>query len=135
MSVNGYTFNEDNARQAINKRWQAARQAASQGLSKINKSQSSLNAWASIVEYQARLAINPDIQTRDTTNAAVFVGRATGYIPSQIDMQAQDNPNGGMNIHISGDIATKLVQLLDKKRLVSDNNNYTKHKHVQIVDV
>ena len=75
--------NPEKARQAINSRWEKAARAARQGLATVSTSRSALVAWSESVGSQARLA--SDIEAgRASTEAARFVGAATGYLRDRV---------------------------------------------------
>lgn len=81
-----------NATEAINKRWQDYREAASEGLSRAapNSQGGSPGAWALIVQKQAELAQDKD-QGFASTKAAEFVGKSIGALDERGKLPRSDD--------------------------------------------
>ena len=114
LSVNSHIISQENASEYSKKRWKAGRDAANLGLNRLNSSGSSLDAWADIVYRQAILAMG---EGRDATNAAKFVGNATGLTPSNVDI-AEIESKGTENVRIDlpANVVVQLLQYIQAKR-------------------
>jgi hypothetical protein len=98
-------------------RWQAAREAAETGLARVIGSESSLNAWSKVVEVQAGLASDASAR-RSSTEAARFVGQATGFLRDRADVSTQQQPKDTL----TGVQLADLRELADKLRAWKQEN-------------
>ena len=115
MSIDGYMISKENASELSKKRWQAAREAANLGLKRLNNSASALQAWEDIVYSQAKEALK---EGRDATNAAKFVGNATGMLPTAVDMHELDaaKPTDNVRIELPAVVVRQLLTFIEEKR-------------------
>ena len=115
MSPDGQLITRENASAYSKKRWKEGRIAANEGLKRLNNSDSSLSAWSDIV-YNAALTAMGD--GRDATNAAKFVGNATGLTPGMIDVQDNEKKEtGNVRIELPVQVVTQLLQYIESKRM------------------
>jgi len=113
------------SRHALNAtRKESARQAAARGLARVRAGknpqaddQNALEAWADIVEAQGKLAKNTD-QGRSSTGAAVFVGRAAGFL-SKEEEQTAEKP-----VQVAVIISDQVAEALLTRVNGVDNYNY-----------
>ena len=114
LTMNSHIIDRENASAYSNKRWKDARKAAELGLNRLNSAGTSLDAWADIIEQQAIQALG---EGRDATNAAKFVGNATGFTPSNVDI-AEIESKGTENVRIDlpANVVVQLLQYIQAKR-------------------
>ena len=109
--------NQENARQAITSRWVAAQEAAITGLARVGGSDSALAAWSNITERQGDLAQLIE-KGRSSTEAARFVGQATGFLRDRADVSTQQQPTDAL----TGVELADLRDLLGKLRAWKQEN-------------
>lgn len=115
LSLNSHIITKENASEYSKKRWKMGRDAANLGLNRLNSTGSSLDAWADIVYSQAIVAMG---EGRDATNAAKFVGNATGLTPSNVDiavMEAKGTDN--VRIDLPASVVVQLLEYIKEKRM------------------
>lgn len=106
------------AQAAALSRHQAAQEAAITGLSRVSTSKSALDAWANIVESQAKLAMDTD-KGRSSTEAARFTGQTTGFLPDRRTNQDENTGQTTLSLSIPTD---SLLLLVDRLRQTSTNS-------------
>jgi hypothetical protein len=99
-----------NAREMQARRYELAREAATDGLARLKPEAGAYGAWSDIVEQQAMLAKDKE-RGRSSTEAARFTGRAVGFLVekgngSQQSLQnhTQSHPPGTVLRDLLGDI-------------------------------
>lgn len=123
MDINGDMITRENASAYAKKRWKEGRIAANLGLQRLNNSESALDAWSDIIEQQALTAMG---EGRDATNAAKFVGNATGLIASQVDYEkSETSKTDNVRIDIPADVIPLLLQALEK----------VKREKIEVIDI
>lgn len=115
LSLTSHIITRENASEYSRKYWKEGRMAANSGLKRLNNSDTSLDAWADIVEQQAIVALG---EGREATNAAKFVGNATGLTPGMIDVQDNEKKEtGNVRIELPVQVVTQLLQYIESKRM------------------
>jgi hypothetical protein len=115
MDINGTMITQENASEYSKKRWRQGRIAANLGLRRLNNSDSALDAWSDIVERQAIQALG---EGRDATNAAKFVGNATGLTPGNVDIRELDaaKETDNVRIELPAVVVRQLLDYIERKR-------------------
>lgn len=112
----GRVLSSARARSMQEKRFTNAVKAARAGLRDLpGANNSSLRAWARIVEAQGKLALDAS-KGRDSTQAARFVGKAADFIPTGHDSGGPGGDSPGLRVDLSPDLAMELLQVLAELR-------------------
>lgn len=120
LTLNSHIITRENASVYSKKRWKDARKHAELGLKRLNSSASSLEAWEDIVYSQALNALG---EGRDATNAAKFVGIATGFTPSNVDLQEMETKRSeNVRIDLPASVVVQLLKYI-KERQAQDIND------------
>lgn len=115
MSVDGDMITQETASEYSRKYWKDGRIAANKGLKRLNNSDTSLDGWTDIVYNQAVIAMG---EGREATNAAKFVGNATGLTPGMIDIQdSETKETGNVRIELPAVVVTQLLAFIESKRM------------------
>src|SRR3990167_1443945 len=96
-----------------NLRWQRAAAAATTGLKRLSNKQSALHAWSKIVEHQGGLAMDPKAK-RSSTEAARFVGQATGFLRDR--QSGGEPPATGATMQISSEVGLAIAEMLASRQ-------------------
>lgn len=88
--------------------------AAMQGLIDGTTAKTPHGGWRTIVAAQARLAAD-ESKARSSTEAARFVGQATGFMTGP-GARGQEMPQSGAALLMSSDVAAELLRLLTQSQ-------------------
>jgi len=118
------SLSPEHAREMARARWDAARQAASDGMTANFATRRNLSptnvteydAYASMIARQYDLAVDwTDKNANASVRAAEFVARAADLIPDQRRQDVQMPHGAGATVTLSPDIAARLLEILANK--------------------
>ena len=126
MDINGHRITKETASEYANKYWKDARIASQKGIARAARQKTGLKGWEEIVYHQAMIALDGNERSQDRTNAARFVGKVTGFTPSNVDVlqEREDNKdNENILVSLPKDSLLALAEYLRKVREENKDND------------